>query len=945
MLNDRLTSRFLAGLSLIAIASILAFSIADSAVAVMFPGSENARPWLALVLIGCGIAATLLSARREVWSPTVRWLLFSFRAAWVVALLLVICAIAAVAHEAVGDEAVTAAVAAVMLIAAYGVGWPRLAMPAAEPPPRWWSLKRHFAPSRILACILFVFASLLAGIMVADYPMLARQLPSDLGKLVNYEPMKATRVLSSEGDVIGEFFLEKRIIVGLDAIPTQVRQAFVAAEDERFYRHHGIDKWAILRAAETDLRVKVVGKGRIVGGSTITQQVAKQLLVGSDRDLIRKILEAIMDRRMERELSKDDILGIYLNHVFLGNNAYGLAAAADIYFDKTVDKLTLAEGAMIAGLPPAPSAYSPVVDYDKARVRQIYVLSRMVANGFLTPAQAEAAKAEPIALASKKISINATAAPYFVEFVHQRLLSRYGDKGFYLHGLTIKTTLSMSAQRYAELAVRRGLDALDLRLGFRGPIDHFEDEKAERFRANPPSSYPDGKVSGAATLSVQPGRVYQGMVTVRTPQSVRLAIGKEEFILAAVDMPRLADWDRRFFESKIRPGDVMNVRLKQVRLKKGSGENTELRAFLTQQPKVQAAMIVLDPATGHLLAMVGGYDFGISQYNRTVPDKKGRQAGSAIKPLVYSAAIESGMRETDIMEDAPYSKPSASGIPWSPVNYTHKYAGRVTLRQAIAQSLNTVSCRLTDKVGIDPVIETMRRLGIEKFPIPRVTPIAIGAVDTTLLELSYAFATFPSGGMEVTPDFIEQITDAKGRVIFDARHDGSQPKIRQRMDPANAYIVLDLMKGVVENGTAHKARALGRPVAGKTGTTNDYKDAWFIGFTADLLAGVWVGRDDAKTIGEDITGGSAALPIWLEFMQNAHPDTPPRDFAVPPGIVFARGDIRSGLPHTASASGSALIPYRRGSMPDAPKARPAVPSSIVEAAPTDESEESKSPVE
>ncbi|MBI4457961.1 PBP1A family penicillin-binding protein [Candidatus Uhrbacteria bacterium] len=835
-------------------------------------------------------------------------LLFIFRAAWAIVMALIVAVIAAVAHEAVGDIAVTISAAVMASLSACGVGWPRLVMPARQPPPRWWSLKRHLSSIRILACLLFVGGVGATAEAVFLYRLFEPQLPKNLLKLTEYEPMKVTRVLSAEGEVIGEFFLEKRIVVGLDAIPVHVRQAFVAAEDKRFYRHHGIDKWRILKAAETNLQ-----EGKTVqGGSTITQQVVKQLLVGKESSFERKFKEAIMARRVERTMTKDEILDIYLNHCYFGDEAHGLAAAAENYFAKKPDQLTLAEAAMLAGLLPAPARYAPSKKYDEARKRQLYVLNRMLENGFITKGEYETAKAEPIGLVANSVSINATAAPYFVEFVRKYVSAKYGKDGLYRHGLTVHTTISTATQQYAELAVRRGLNDLDLRLGFRGPVDHFEGVRAQSFRTGPPSAYEETGPAKIVSLAAQPGRAYQAMVTGRTPAEVHLAIGKEEFLLAAVDLPRVADWERRF-QRQIRPGDIINVRLKAVRRRKAKDGITELRAFLTQQPTIEAAMIVLEPATGKLRAMVGGYDFGLSQFNRAYQGK-GRLVGSAIKPFVYAAAIEKGKRETDKIFDGRFSKPSGDGTTWTPRNFGDKYYGTVTLRQALALSLNTAACRLVDEVvGINRTIETMHRLGISS-DIPRYDSIAIGGVDVHLMELAYAYATFPAQGREVKPVFIEKIVDAKGDVLFDLSSPEQQRPPRQRMDPADAYIVLDMMRGVVENGTAVRARKLGRPAAGKTGTTNGSKDAWFIGFTADLLAGVWVGRDKPGTIGEDITGGSAALPIWLEFMSHAHSQTPPRDFAVPPGIVFRRGDPRSGLP--ASGNDYALVPYRRGLLPE-----------------------------
>lgn len=887
----------------------IAFAGAVSAVAL---GLFRPYFWFGALMAAAAVfgafATVSVSARHDDVSVFDHPVVAVFRLLWAAALVLMIGAGAVVLQEMVGEWRLTAAYAAATSWSAQSCGWPRFAMPPPKHSRPWWNPKRYVSLLRIFSfiCLMAEFGAVAA---LAEVRRMYRpELPTSLATLTQYEPMRATRVLSAEGQVIGEFFIEKRIIVPYEKIPEHVRNAFVAAEDQRFFRHHGIDPIGILRAALENLKARRV----VQGGSTITQQVAKQLLTGSERSLERKVKEALLAREVERRLAKGKILEIYLNHVYLGHGAYGVEAAAEIYFAKSVADLTLAQAAMIAGLMTAPSHHSPFDHYDKAKLRQTYVLDRMLENGVITESENEAARHEQIGIVSKDIPIKDKAAPYFVEFVRKYLVKTYGGKGLFLHGLTVWTTLSLKHQRIAQAALRFGLDELDLNLGFRGPVEHLEGEKAEKFCESPPSPYLPGRPAVPVALDAQPGRAYYAMVSGRKNGAVKVMIGKSEFALAGVDVRRVAAWEARQ-NARLKTGDVVTVRLK-------SDEKRESRAYLTQLPKVQAAFIAVDPHDGRLLAMVGGYDYGINQFNRATQAK--RQAGSSIKPFVYAAAIQDwhdpetgerllrGLTETDEIMDAPYSKRTASGL-WEVENYDKTYAGSVTLRTALAKSLNTVSCRLVDHVGVDRVIATMRKLGIET-EIPRNTSIAVGTPDVRLIDMAYAYATFPAGGREIKPRYIDKIIDASGRVIAD--NTAERPS-RRRIDPQTAYIMVDLMKGVVENGTARRVRALGRPAAGKTGTSTDFRDAWFIGFTTDVLAGVWIGRDDFTPIGDKMTGGSAALPIWMEYMRRAHPDTLPRDFPAPTGVVFVRGDPRSGK--AATAGETALIPYRRGTEPAA----------------------------
>jgi penicillin-binding protein 1A len=793
------------------------------------------------------------------------------------------------------------------------------------------------------------------------YRRFASDLPAHLDMVTDYRPLRASQVWSADGELIGQFYVEKRVLLPFEKIPPVVRHAFVAAEDIRFYAHGGIDYQGIARAAWANLRA-----GHVVqGGSTITQQVAKLLIIGQERSLARKIREAMLAHRIEQTLTKDQILGIYLNHVYLGHGAYGIAAAASAYFGKDVADLSPAEAAMLAGLPKAPGRATPFHDFARAQARQRYVIDQMQELAFLTPTEAEAARHEALVLVSRERNLTNVAAPYFVETIRRHVADNFGDEELLERGLRIYTTLDMRKQRVAEAALRGGLEDLQRRIGFQGPIGHLDEEQRRRLlRGRPrpfgPTGYllddseqddhllvgePQAAVIDATTpgagarlsepmakyvvgeawvarrkadaearkrraaapvFPVDPDTTYAAVVTA-IGKKVTLASGGLTVGLEATDEARVAASDTH--PARVSVGDVVPVRFRTV---SDGRKGTKLEAALAASPEIQGALIALDPANGHLVSMVGGYDYGKSQFNRAV--QAHRQIGSAMKPFIYATALDHGMNELTIKYDAPIKFKTASGV-WAPHNYKRDYLGPLTLRTAIAKSVNTVSAQLVAQMGVDSVIETMRKLGI-RSTLPHALSLALGTADLTLEEVAYGIATFPAGGEEVTPVFITKLTDADGKVL--EQHADPAPGARARkLSPETSYIVTDLMKGVVEIGTAKKARELGRPAAGKTGTSTNYRDAWFFGFTPDLLCGVWVGRDDFKPVAHDATGGQVALPIWLAYMKEAERGRPTRDFAVPPGVMFARADPDKGVPATPNKLGSRLTPFKRGTLPSA----------------------------
>lgn len=770
----------------------------------------------------------------------------------------------------------------------------------------------------MLALILVYGAATGAATLYLAVRTINRELPASLTQLLDYQPNRKSVVLSADGEEVGTFSIENRKLVPLDRVPPHVTAAFVSAEDGRFYKHPGFDVVGIARAAWKNFR----SDGIRQGGSTITQQILKQTLLAGDETFDanglapediehersrqkyqRKMKEVILAARLERELTKAEILAIYLNHVYLGHGAYGVAAAAETYFGKDVENLTIAEAAMLAGLIASPSKYAPHRNMKLARDRQAYVLGRMRDDGYISNTELESARAEPIALVNTS-DINHLASPYFVEHVRRTAQAKYGTSELFRGGLRFYASVDTRAQDAAEDALRHGLEALDRRLGFRGPLGQLDPAARTawaaggahplRGRDTDTSIRTDAVVATAryAALVVELGRG-----TAQSPSLV-VDLGTERLPMLEADAKLVKAWrDPARTPPVIAVGDLLPVRLT------AGGKAVEL----AQRPEIQGALVALEPATGRVVAMAGGYDWAESQYNRVTQAR--RQVGSSIKPFIYAAAVASGKTPVERVVDAPFGVPTATGT-WVPSNYDNKYHGAVTLSTALALSLNTISVQLVVDVGLDRVIEILRGFGITST-IPRHISVALGTPDLTLLELAAAYAGLLTGGRRVSPRFFDRVTDATGHVVEDVRAPEPGPQI---LSPEVSYVVTSMMKGVIERGTAKTALALGRPIAGKTGTSANYRDVWFIGSTADLLVGVWIGRDDSTPIGDKITGGGVAVPIWLDFMQKAHPPTPVRDFPMPPGVVLARIEPWSGEPAQPGPT-ARWVPFLRGTLP------------------------------
>lgn len=763
---------------------------------------------------------------------------------------------------------------------------------------------------------LFLLFILLSGVAAGGlFYYIVKDLPA-LDSIADYKPNIITKVYSEDEVQIGEFAIEKRDVIPISKAPKLLIQAFVAAEDDRFFEHEGIDFFSILRAFMINLKAG----GVVQGGSTITQQVAKSLLT-SERTFERKAKEAIIAYRIENNFSKNEILFLYLNQIYLGHGAYGVQAAAQNYFHKNVDEMTLAEMAILAGLPQAPSRFSPASNPEKARERQHYVLNRMVEEGYInivesTDAMNTLIEVHPIN------DINNEISPYFTEHVRRYLEQKYGADRLYKDGLIVHTTVNVAMQSIAQKALKKGLYDLDRRQGYRGPIRHIAEEEIdavitelqEKLEKNP----------------IKEDEVYEGIVTEVNSKEKHLLvnIGKEakgKIPLKDIRWARKPDPEIDFLEGRIRdPADAFSVGdLILVKMKGTVEKGGHFDFSLHQEPATQAALLTINPHNGHIKSMVGGFDFGKSKFNRAVQSR--RQPGSAFKPILYAAALDNGYTPASIIIDSPIIyRDDEEALLWKPQNYEEKFYGPTTLRKGLTKSRNVVSIKIMQDLGIDYVINYARRLGI-KSHLDRDLSLALGSSGLSLQELTSAFSIFAAGGKRHEPIFITKILDREGNILestYDTtevqeevsekteEEEGPEQVKPKEMElpealrnlpegyaisPQTAYHMSSLLQGVVQHGTGWRAKALKRPVAGKTGTTNDLYDAWFVGFTPDLVTGTWVGFDQEQPIGKHETGSRAASPIFVNFMKEVYEGRPVEAFPIPEKIVFARIDAKSGL--------------------------------------------------
>ena len=711
--------------------------------------------------------------------------------------------------------------------------------------------------------LLVVVASLALVSAVAGAALglgLKADLP-DVGALESYTPPLNTRVLARDGSLIANYGEQKRILLAHEDIPDVYRKAVVAVEDSAFWEHGGIDFRGILRAAWHDITTLSLQQG----ASTLTQQLSRNLFLKPEKTLRRKVQEMILALEIERRYTKDEILRMYVNQVYMGHGRYGLEAASHLYFGRDARDLDLSEAALLAGILQRPEALSPLRNPDAALRRRSHVLRRMVETGMIPAEEAERAGEAPLRLAVQRDG--SSSAPYFVESVRRWLQQRYGDDMLYREGLTVRTTLDLSLQEAATRAVDAGLRTLDKRQGWRGPGERVpagtDLETLER------DAWKNGvaaeQVTDAVVLSVS-----RGAALVRVGP-IRARLDREAVAWTGKNDPAVL----------VRPGDVIRVRLVP-----DSGDPP--RALLEQEPSVEAALVAIDPATGEVLAHVGGFDFSRSEFDRAFQAR--RQAGSAFKPILYAAALDAGVPPTRSYEDGPtvFLEPG-TWTAYQPENYGKKYLGQVTVRTALEKSLNIVSVKLLDDVGYGVVLDLARRLGIESDLRPYPS-LALGAFEVQLTELTSAYGAFANQGVRVEPHLLTEVADRNRSILY-----RSQPAYREALRPETAFLMNRLLEGVVSDGTGTAAASLGRPVAGKTGTTDDFTDAWFIGYTPDLVVGVWVGFDAKRSLGSRETGAHAALPIWMSFMEAALANRPVLEFPRPPGVLDVAVDRMTGL--------------------------------------------------
>ena len=739
------------------------------------------------------------------------------------------------------------------------------------------NIKRRAGKSRLFKkiflgfLILFPVAVLAAGLWLY---LLIKNLP-DIYTLKDYRPSISTRIYADNKQLIHEFYLEDRRVLHVSKVPKYLINAFVAAEDTRFFEHQGIDFYGVFRAF-----LKNIEHGAIVqGGSTITQQVAKSFYLSSERTFDRKIKEAILAYRIDRYLKKYEILNLYLNQIYLGHGAYGVEAAAQCYFGKSATNINLAEAAMLAGLPKAPNKFSPLVSLEKARQRQTYVLTRMSEDGYITEKEKENAQNARLRLNTH--NFRGKIGPYFTENVRRYILENYGSDVLYKEGLDVYTTLNLDMQHAAVVAVEQGLREVEQREGYKSSIRNIPKEQFASFLENV-NHVLDKK-------PLQQGMTVRALVEGSDDEerTVRLLIGR---LRAVASYDDIEGWDNpsagdgstaKLARSPLRPGDTLNVKV--------IATTNPVQVMIELKKPLQGALLCMDVKTGEIKAMVGGRNFYQSEFNRATQAR--RQPGSSFKPLIYTAAFDKGITASKVLIDEPLSFKGAlpGGEDWNPENFDHEYHGPTTLRTALVHSRNIVTIKLLQEIGVDYAADYATNMGIAS-PLSRNLSMALGTSAVSMQEIVRAFGVLANEGKKVEPFFIRKIVDRTGNVFEE-----HTPAVQQVIDPKVAFITTSILQDVVQRGTGTGVKAIGRPVAGKTGTTDDLKDAWFIGYTPSLVTGVWVGFDDGKPMGRREVGGLAAAPIWLYFMEKAVENTSPEAFPVPEGIVTAKIDPKTGL--------------------------------------------------
>jgi penicillin-binding protein 1A len=716
---------------------------------------------------------------------------------------------------------------------------------------------------------LLVLASALVGALAGLLLVYSTDLPQ-VQELEHYRPSSITELYDDYGRIIGSFALQRRVVAAYEDYPQVLREALISIEDKDFYRHSGINLWRIAGAAYRDIE----SAGRVQGGSTLTMQLARNLFLSPDRSFHRKIQEALLAVQIERRFTKPQIFTLYANQIYLGHGVYGFEAASEFYFSRPAKQLALDEACLLAGLPKSPSYYSPILHPDRALKRRNLVINSMLEDGKITAEQAAAARNRPVELKLQRDPN--PPAPYFVEEIRRYLETKYGSDQVHQGGLRVYTSLDMDLQRTANQSVLDGLASYERRHGWKGRLENVLTKEVTLANYHHPDWDDEPEVNGYE----------HALVTAVSSGSATIKFGNYTSYLAPAD----AAWTRRKLHEILRPGDIVYVKILAL------APDGKARVSLERDSGVQGALVAIDNPSGGIKAMVGGRDFNESKFNRATQAL--RQVGSSFKPYVYTAAIDQGAKPDDTILDAPVTFQTASG-PYTPHNYDEKFEGTITLRRALAQSRNIPALKLADSLGIKTVIDYAHRFGITSNLRPYL-PVALGAAEVTLSEQTSAFSVFPNDGVRITPRYITKVTDYQGRVLEE-----DFPDVKDAISARTARIMTSMLQEVVQHGTAIAASAMKYPLGGKTGTTNDFTDAWFVGFSPTLTCGVWMGYDEKKSLGAKETGGHAALPIWIDFMKVALAGKDPGIFQplpeLPPNALAQKIDT----PDTAPAEDEA----------------------------------------
>ncbi len=742
--------------------------------------------------------------------------------------------------------------------------------------------------------VYLIILSVLTGIFVGGYFAIAKGIPS-IAELTQYRPATGTKIYADDDALIGEIKAEKGIFTPLNKMPRHLIDAVVSIEDSRFWKHKGIDYVAIVRALLKDIAHVELKEG----ASTITQQLAKVVFLTPEKTIKRKIREASLAIKMEKNLDKKEILELYLNKVYFGHGAYGVEMASRAYFGKSVRDLSLPEAALIAALIKAPSIYSPHNNITKAKERQETVLSRMEEEGYIKKSEREKAVKQPLHLSS--LRRGAEANNYFIEYVKKYLEGKYDEDTIYKGGLKVYTTLDRNMQIAAQKALQDGIKELDKRKGWRGPLDHKEiDVKKEMENKDEYNPFiTDGdEISSGIVLKVSEkealikSRGIAGKLSIIDALWASNVINsktKKSYVIKKFDLTKI-----------LKPGDIIKVRLKG---KKGK----EISFSLEQEPDVEGAVVAVEQRTGFIRALIGGYDYTKSEYNRAMYAK--RQPGSAFKPIIYAAAMDNGFTPASIIDDTPVTYEGGPKGEWTPENYDNKSYGLTRMRDALAYSRNVVTVKLVDTIGIGKVIDFAKNIGLES-DIQHDLSIALGTLSVTPLDLCMGFSVFANYGLRVKPIAVKYVTDSRGRIV-----ESNETESAQVISQQTSFLITSMMQDVINYGTGWRIKALGRPAAGKTGTTNEYRDAWFVGYTTDLTTCAWVGFDDMRPLGSQETGARAASPIWLSFMKSVSPTEGSYNFTVPEGIVSYMIDPATGLLAREETPGAFKEYFKEGTQP------------------------------